>query len=254
LARKHEHELGLKLLTFQQVVYVEETGQYMEEDKVPEGLTVKNISGTELRKRLRQQQQIPAWFSFPGVLEILQQRARQSGFTIFFTGLSGAGKSSLANALSHKLMELSTRTVSILDGDHVRKMLSSELGFSREHRKLNVLRVGFVASQITKAGGIALVALIAPYEEDRKQVRQLVSNEGGFMEIYMSTPLEVCESRDIKGLYQKARSGLIRGVTGIDDPYEAPTNPELSLDSSKHSIAESVALVVGALQKQGFLT
>jgi sulfate adenylyltransferase len=238
LVRELEPELGVKLVPFKEMVYVQDRGQYVPADEVAPGETVLSLSGTELRRRLRQGIEIPAWFSFPGVVEELRRtyppRHRQ-GFTVLFTGLSGAGKSTLANALMVKLMELGSRSVTLLDGDLVRKHLSSELGFSKEHRDLNVLRIGFVASEITKAGGVAICAPIAPYAAIRRQIRDLVESYGAFVEIHVSTPLDVCEQRDSKGLYAKARAGLIKQFTGIDDPYELPEQPDVVIDTQSEA-------------------
>jgi len=238
LVRELEPELGIKLVPFKEMVYVQDRGQYVPADEVAPGETVLSLSGTELRRRLRQGIEIPAWFSFPAVVEELRRtyppRHRQ-GFTVLFTGLSGAGKSTLANALMVKLMERGSRSVTLLDGDLVRKHLSSELGFSKEHRDLNVLRIGFVASEITKAGGVAICAPIAPYAAIRRQIRELVESYGAFVEIHVATPLDVCEQRDTKGLYAKARAGLIKQFTGIDDPYEIPEQPDVIIDTQSEA-------------------
>ncbi len=227
-------ELGIGLVPFKEMVYVQDRGQYAPVDEVEAGETVLGLSGTELRRRLREGIEIPAWFSYPEVVEELRRsyppRHRQ-GFTVLFTGLSGAGKSTLAHALMAKLMELGSRSVTLLDGDLVRKHLSSELGFSKEHRDLNVLRIGYVASEITKAGGVALCAPIAPYASIRRRVRELVEAHGAFVEIHVATSLAVCEQRDTKGLYAKARAGLIKQFTGIDDPYEPPEHPDVVIDT-----------------------
>jgi len=200
---------------------------------------------------------IPEWFSFPDVIRILQESyppLHKQGFTVFFTGLSGSGKSTISNALLVKLTELiSDRSVALLDGDVVRNHLSTELGFSKEHRDLNIRRIGYVASEITRARGITLTAAIAPYKASRNYARQLVSQFGGFIEVFVDTPLEVCEQRDRKGLYQKARSGLLKGFTGIDDPYEAPDKPEITVDTTKHSVAEVVDQIVYFLRERGYL-
>jgi sulfate adenylyltransferase len=177
----------------------------------------------------------------------------RQGFTVFFTGLSGAGKSTIANALAVKLMEIGGRSVTVLDGDIVRKHLSSELGFSKAHRDLNVQRIGFVASEITKAKGIAICAPIAPYAETRRKVREMVSTYGGFLEVYVATPLEVCEKRDRKGLYAKARAGLIKEFTGIDDPYEVPENPELSISTLDMNPDEAAHAVILKLEALGYI-
>jgi sulfate adenylyltransferase len=179
-------------------------------------------------------------------------RHRQ-GFTVFFTGLSGAGKSTIANALVTKLMELGGRSVTLLDGDIVRKHLSSELGFSKEHRNINILRIGFVASEITKNGGIAICAPIAPYAATRREVRDMIEPVGGFMEVYVATPLEVCEARDRKGLYAKARAGIIQGFTGINDPYEAPHDPEVLIDTAECTPDQAAHRIILKLESLGYI-
>jgi sulfate adenylyltransferase len=179
-------------------------------------------------------------------------RSKQ-GFTIFLTGLSGSGKSTIAKVLLVKFMELRERPVTLLDGDIVRKNLSSELSYSREHRNLNVTRIGFVASEITKNGGIAICAPIAPYEESRQANRALISRYGGYVEVHVSTPLEICEQRDRKGLYAKARAGKIQGVTGITDPYIPPSQPELRIDTSATTPLEAAQEIILHLQQQGYL-
>jgi sulfate adenylyltransferase len=192
------------------------------------------ISGTELRRRLREGLEIPEWFSYPEIVEELRKThppRHKQGFTVFFTGLSGSGKSTIANALFAKLLELGERRVTLLDGDLVRKHLSSELGFSREHRDINILRIGYVASEITRHGGVAICAPIAPYTATRRRVREMIEEFGAFIEIYVATPLEVCEQRDRKGLYAKARAGIIKEFTGISDPYEEPQSPEMVIDT-----------------------
>jgi sulfate adenylyltransferase len=234
LLRELERELGVTMVPFQEMVYVQDRGQFVPKDEVAAGERVLNLSGTELRRRLREGIEIPDWFTYPQVVEELRRsyppRHRQ-GFTVLFTGLSGAGKSTLAHALMAKLMELGSRSVTLLDGDLVRKHLSSELGFSKEHRDLNVLRIGYVASEITKAGGVALCAPIAPYAAIRRQMRELIEAYGAFVEIYVATSLDVCEQRDTKGLYAKARAGLLKQFTGIDDPYEVPEQPDVVIDT-----------------------
>jgi sulfate adenylyltransferase len=256
LALKHQEDLGIQILPFQEMVYVEDLSQYMLVSEVPQGAKVLTLSGTELRRRLREGLEIPEWFSYPEVIAELRKgyppKAKQ-GFTVFFTGLSGAGKSTIANILMAKLMEIGTRPVTLLDGDIVRKHLSSELGFSKEHRDLNIRRIGFVASEITKNGGIAICAPIAPYRAIRREVREMISQYGGFIEVYVATPLEVCEARDRKGLYAKARAGFIKNFTGIDDPYEPPENPDVIVDTSKMSAEEAAHQILLHLAKQGFI-
>ena len=175
------------------------------------------------------------------------------GFTLFMTGLSGAGKSTLSRMLAERITALTGRPVTLLDGDVVRRLLSSELGFSREHRNLNIARIGYVAGEVTRHGGVAICAAIAPYEEGRRHARELVSKGGQFVEIYMATPLDVCEKRDPKGLYARARRGEIKGFTGIDDPYEPPSHPELTMDASNSSPEESAELVIEYLRRRALL-
>ncbi|AWX93824.1 adenylyltransferase [Paracoccus mutanolyticus] len=220
------------------------------------GRTVLNISGTELRRRLREGLEIPEWFSFPEVVEQLRRtsppRGKQ-GFTVFFTGLSGSGKSTIANALMVKLMELGGRPVTLLDGDVVRKHLSSELGFSKEHRDINIKRIGYVASEITKNGGIAICAPIAPYTATRRAVREMVEAGGAFIEVHVATSLEECERRDRKGLYKLAREGKIKEFTGISDPYEEPANPELRIQTEGYDVDHAAHQVLLKLEQMGLI-
>jgi sulfate adenylyltransferase len=256
LLKEHTEEVDIEMVPFEEMVYVEDRGEYMPVSQVPEGARVLNISGTELRRRLRDGSDVPEWFTYPEVVRELRlrfpDRSRQ-GFTIFFTGLSGSGKSTIANVLMAKLMEIGTRPVTLLDGDIVRKNLSSELGFSKEHRDLNIRRIGFVASEITKNRGVAICAPIAPYQSVRREVRQLIDSVGAFVEVYVAAPIEVCEARDRKGLYAKARAGLIKGFTGIDDPYEEPENAEIVLDTASLSVEESAAQILLYLENEGFI-
>ncbi len=256
LCRQHADEIGIEVVPFEEMVYCEDVGKYLPRREVPENAKVLTVSGTDLRRRLREGADIPEWFSFPEVIAELRRRfpprARQ-GFTVFFTGLSGSGKSTVANILVPKLMEIGTRPVTLLDGDIVRKNLSSELGFSREHRDLNIRRIGFVASEITKNRGIAICAPIAPYRNTRREVRELISHYGGFIEVHVSTPLEICEQRDRKGLYAKARAGLIKEFTGIDDPYEAPENAEVTIDTTTLSAEAAAQKIILFLEKEGYI-
>jgi sulfate adenylyltransferase len=199
---------------------------------------------------------VPDWMSFPGVIKELSKTyrpRRKQGIALFFTGLSGAGKSTLAKVLFVKLLELNSRPVTLLDGDIVRTNLSSELSFSKEHRNLNVTRIGFVASEIVKNGGVAICAPIAPYAESRRHVRAAVEGYGGFVEIHVSTPLSVCEQRDCKGIYAKARAGIIKGLTGVDDPYVEPENPELRIDTSELSPNEAAHEVLLYLSEHRYI-
>jgi sulfate adenylyltransferase len=256
LVAQHQAEIGIEMVDFKQMVYVQEKAQYYPVDEVPEGSTVLDISGTELRRRLREGLEIPDWFSFPQVVEELRRtspaRSKQ-GFTVFFTGFSGSGKSTIANALMVKLMEMGGRPVTLLDGDVVRKHLSSELGFSREHRDINIKRIGYVASEITKNGGIAICAPIAPYAATRRAVREMVEGYGAFVEVHVATSLEECERRDRKGLYRLAREGKIKEFTGISDPYEAPVTPELRLDTENVEVDHCAHQVILKLEQMGLI-
>ena len=257
LVAEHQAEIGIEMVDFKQMVYVHEKAQYYPVDEVPEGSTVLDISGTELRRRLREGLESPDWFSFPQVVAELRRtspaRSKQ-GFTVFFTGLSGSGKSTIANALMVKLMEMGGRPVTLLDGDVVRKHLSSELGFSKEHRDINIKRIGYVASEITKNGGIAICAPIAPYTATRRAVREMVEHCGAFIEVYIATSVEECERRDRKGLYKLAREGKIKEFTGISDPYEAPTTPELRLDTENVEVDHCAHQVILKLEQMGLIT
>ncbi len=234
LFNKCHDEMDITMVPFQMMVYVEDRAQYIPVNETTKEMKVNNISGTEFRRRLREGLDIPEWFSYKEVIDELRKMyppKHLQGLTIFFTGLSGSGKSTIANALLVKMLENGNRRVTILDGDIVRKNLSSELGFSKEHRDINIKRIGYVAAEITNHGGVAICAPIAPYHSIRKEVRETVEKVGGFVEIYVNTPLEECEKRDRKGLYAKARAGKIKGFTGIDDPYETPENPEMVIDT-----------------------
>ena len=253
LLKKYESEVGIKMVPFKLFVYVEEKNDFYEVDKIPEGLSGKNISGTDLRSKLMNGENIPEWFTYPHIAQELQKiypPKNRQGFTLFFTGLSGSGKSTVANALMSKLLELDDRKVTLLDGDIVRTHLSSELGFSKEHRDLNITRIGFVASEITKNGGIAICAPIAPYAQPRDHNRELISENGKYIEIHISTPLETCEKRDVKGLYAKARAGVIKGFTGIDDPYEHPEKPEIKIDTTDITVEKATRTILDFLSKE----
>ncbi|SFP80454.1 bifunctional sulfate adenylyltransferase/adenylylsulfate kinase [Tranquillimonas alkanivorans] len=256
LFKQHQEEMGIEMVPFKHMVFVQERAQYEPADEIEEGVTVLNISGTELRRRLAEGLEIPEWFSFPEVVKELRRtrppRAQQ-GFTVFFTGLSGSGKSTIANALRVKLMEMGGRPVTLLDGDIVRKNLSSELGFSKEHRDLNIRRIGFVASEITKNGGIAICAPIAPYATTRRAVREEIEDFGAFVEVHVATSLEECERRDRKGLYKLAREGKIKEFTGISDPYDEPQNPELRVETEGTDVDHCAHQVLLKLEQMGLI-
>jgi len=256
LFQQHQEEIGIEMVDFKHMVWVEDRAEYMPVNEVPEGASVLNISGTELRRRLQEGLEIPEWFSFPEVVEELRRtkpaRSRQ-GFTVFLTGLSGSGKSTIANALMVKLMQMGGRPVTLLDGDVVRKNLSSELGFSKEHRDLNIRRIGYVASEITKNGGIAICAPIAPYTATRRAVREDIEAFGAFVEVHVATSLEECERRDRKGLYKLAREGKIKEFTGISDPYEAPEHAELVVDTEGLDVDYCAQQILLKLEAMGLI-
>ena len=256
LFRTYQEEMGIEMMDFKHMVYVQERAQYEPADEIEEGVTVLNISGTELRRRLSEGLEIPEWFSFPEVVAELRKtrppRSKQ-GFTVFFTGFSGSGKSTIANALMVKLMEMGGRPVTLLDGDIVRKNLSSVLGFSKEHRDLNIRRIGYVASEITKNGGIAICAPIAPYASTRRAVREDVEQFGAFAEVHVATSIEECERRDRKGLYKLAREGKIKEFTGISDPYDVPENPELRVETENVDVDHCAHQVLLKLESMGLI-
>ena len=249
-------EMGIEMVDFKHMVYVENRAQYEQIDIINKDDKILTISGTEMRRRLREGLDIPDWFSYPEVVKELRKShppKNKQGFTVFFTGLSGSGKSTIANALMIKLMELGGRPVTLLDGDVVRQNLSSELGFSKEHRDINIRRIGYVASEITKNGGIALCAPIAPYEKTRKSVRNEIEHYGAFIEVYVATTVEECERRDRKGLYKLAREGKIREFTGISDPYNVPVNPELVLETEQFEVDECAQKIILKLESMGLI-
>jgi sulfate adenylyltransferase len=256
LFSKHEKELDITMVPFQQLVYVEDKAQYLPVNETTPDMKIRTMTGTEFRRRLQEGLEIPEWYSYPEIIEELRKiypPRHEQGFTVFLTGLSSSGKSTVANALLVKLLESGGRNVTLLDGDVIRKNLSSELGFSREHRDLNILRIGFVAAEISKNGGVAICAPIAPYRATRRKVREMVEASGGFIEVYVSTPLEVCERRDRKGLYAKARAGKIKGFTGIDDPYEEPEHPEIAIDTQTLSPQLAAQRILIRLESMGFI-
>ena len=256
MLKEYEKEIDVTMVPFREMVYVQDKAQFVPVDEVEPGMQALKISGTELRRRLREGLEVPEWFSYPEIVEELRKThppRHKQGFTVFFTGLSGSGKSTIANALFAKLLELGGRRVTLLDGDLVRKHLSSELGFSREHREINILRIGYVASEITRHGGVAICAPIAPYAATRRRVREMIEEGGAFIEIFVATPLEVCEQRDRKGLYAKARAGLIKEFTGISDPYEVPENPDMVIDTRATTPDLSAHRILVKLESLGYI-
>jgi len=256
LFRKHEGDIGVSMVPFSMMVYVEDEDKYFPEDEVPKDKHVLHLSGTELRQRLNEGRDIPAWFTYPEVVQELRRSfppRHKQGLTVFFTGLSGSGKSTIASVLVTKFLEVGGRPVTLLDGDLVRKHLSSELGFSKEHRDLNIHRIGYVASEITKNGGIAICAPIAPYDSTRKHVRTMIEPVGGFIMVHLSTSVDVCERRDRKGLYAKARAGIIKEFTGISDPYEEPTDAEVVINTAELTPEEAAQEIILHLEREGFI-
>jgi sulfate adenylyltransferase len=251
-----EGELGVRAVPFRPMAYVDGQDSYKPVDEVSENVPTRSITRAGLIDRLDNARDIPEWFTFPEVATELRRShppRTQQGFTVFFTGLSGSGKSTVANVIFVKLLELGGRTVTLLDGDIVRKHLSSELGFSKEHRNLNIQRIGFVASEITKGGGVAVCAPIAPYAAVRQQNRELISPYGGYVLVHLSTPLEVCELRDRKGLYAKARAGIIKEFTGISDPYEVPDDADVVIDTTDITPEEAAQQILLHLEKKGYI-
>lgn len=256
LVAEHRDELGIEPMPFQWMAYAVEEDTYKAVDEVEEGEQTLMISGTELRRRLNAGEEIPEWFSFPDVVAELRRSyppKREQGFTVFFTGLSGSGKSTIAHALQARLLEETGRPVTLLDGDIVRTHLSKGLGFSKEDRSTNVQRIGFVAGEVTKHRGIAVCSPIAPYRADRKINEERIADHGGYIEVFADAPLEVCEERDVKGLYAKARAGIIKDFTGIDDPYEEPQDPEVVCKTAEESVEESVEKVLTRLEELGYI-
>ncbi len=256
LFKKHEADIGVGMVPFNMMVYVEDEDKYFPEDEVAKDAHVLHLSGTDLRQRLNEGRDIPAWFTYPEVAQELRRSfppRHKQGLTVFFTGLSGSGKSTIASVLVTKFLEAGGRPVTLLDGDLVRKHLSSELGFSKEHRDINIRRIGYVASEITKNGGIAICAPIAPYDSTRKDVRAMIEPVGGFIMVHLTTSVDVCEQRDRKGLYAKARAGIIKEFTGISDPYEEPTDAEVVINTADLSPEEAAQEIILHLEREGFI-
>ncbi len=255
LVAQHAEEIGVKMLPFRELVYLESEARYEEETRVPVGAVVSRLSGTQVRDEyLNRGRALPSWFTRPEVAEVLSQSyppRHKQGVCVWFTGLSGAGKSTTAEVLTALLMEHG-RQVTVLDGDVIRTHLSKGLGFSKEDRDANILRIGFVASEIVRHGGVAVCAAISPYRATRDAVRSMVG-DAAFCEVFVDTPLEVCEARDTKGMYAKARRGEVTGFTGIDDPYEPPHAPELTLETTGCSAEENAQIILRWLVDRGFV-
>ena len=256
LAEELSSEIDIEIVPIEEMVYLPLEDEFRFVDQVPEGSQTIAMSGTDIRDRIGAGKRIPSWMTFPEVIAEIRRSyppPRRRGFTVFMTGLSGAGKSTIAQVLFAKFLEKGDRPVTLLDGDIVRHNLSSKLTFSKEDRDINVRRIGFVASEITKNRGIAICAPIAPYEMTRKEIRQIIEQYGGFFEVHVATPIETCEKRDRKGMYAKARAGMIKGFTGVDDPYEPPENPEVVVDTSDLTPDEAAQKVLVTLGQRGYI-
>jgi sulfate adenylyltransferase len=255
LLEKYASEIGVKPVPFKELVYLEDEKKYVEAHEVPPEARVSNISGTQVRDDyLAKGKLLPEWFTRPETAEILRQMyppRHKQGICIWFTGLSGAGKSTTAEILISLLLEHG-RQVTLLDGDVVRTHLSKGLGFSQEDRDTNILRIGFVAGEIVHHGGTVICAAISPYRATRNEARKMVG-EDNFVMVYVDTPVEVCEQRDAKGLYAKARRGEITGFTGVNDPYEPPIDPEISLQTVSVTPDENARRILSYLIEQGFI-
>jgi len=255
LAEKYSEELEVKMKPFRMLVYLPEENRYEEVNKVKKGTKTATISGTQVRDDyLSQGKKLPEWFTRPEVAEVLAESypaRHKQGACIWFTGLSGSGKSTTADVLTSLLLEAG-RQVTVLDGDVVRTHLSKGLGFSKEDRDINIRRIGYVAAEIVRHGGVVVCAAVSPYRATRNDIRNLVGGEQ-FIEVFVDTPLEVCEKRDVKGMYAKARSGEIKDFTGIDDPYEEPIRPEIKLDTVSNSPEENARIILNDLAQRGFV-
>lgn len=253
---KYRDELGIEVVPFQMMTYLPDSDEYAPVDTIPKGVRTLNISGTELRARLRSGREIPEWFSYPEVVKVLREShppRSQQGFTVFLTGFQNSGKDQIARALQVTLNQQGGRSVSMLLGETVRSELSSELGFSREDRTKNIGRIAFVASELTRSGAAVIAAPIAPFEDARHHARELVEKYGDFYLVHVATPLEYCEKTDKRGIYKRARAGEIKGFTGVDDPYETPVKPDLVVDCEKQSVRSIVHQIVLLLEGQGLL-
>ncbi|RIB05711.1 hypothetical protein C2G38_2218939 [Gigaspora rosea] len=256
LVGKYKDELQIEVVPFQMMTYIPESDEYMPIDEIPKGTQTLNISGTELRRRLRSGLHIPEWFSYPEVVKVLREThppKSKQGFTLFFTGYYNSGKDLIAKALQVILNEQGGRSVSLLLGEIVRSELSSELGFTKKARDQNIGRIGFVSAELTKAGAAVIAAPIAPYADARAHVKQAIEQYGGFYLIHVNSPLEYCIANDRKGIYKKAQAGEIKGFTGIDDPYEVPTDADIVVDPSKQSISDICHQIVLLLEKDGYI-
>lgn len=253
---KYKDELGIEVVEFQMMTYLPDTDEYKPKDEVAAGIKTLDISGTELRRRLRVGAPIPEWFSYPEVVQVLREsnppRATQ-GFTIFLTGFTNSGKDAIARALQTTFNEQGGRPVSLLLGENVRHELSSELGFTKEDRDINIARIAFVAAELTKAGAAVIAAPIAPFDAARRDARKTIEQFGSFFLVHVATSLEYSEKTDRRGVYARARRGSVRNFTGVNDPYEVPADAELTVDVEKQTVRNIVHQIVLMLESQGFL-
>jgi sulfate adenylyltransferase len=253
--KQYAEEIGVVSIPFEELVYLPDEDRYEEVSKVPQGVNTASISGTQVRDDyLAKGKLLPEWFTRKETAEILGEAyppRHKQGLCIWFTGLSGAGKSTIANALTPMLLEHG-RQLTMLDGDVVRTNLSKGLGFSKEDRDANILRIGYVASEIARHNGTVICAAISPYTSTRNEVRKVVGDDK-FVEVFINTPLDVCEQRDIKGMYARARRGEIKGFTGIDDPYEDPVNPEIALETVGRSPEQNAQAIIDYLAQRGYI-
>jgi len=256
LVESFQDEIGIQMVPFKEMLYVKNQNRYCSKDELSTTDETLSISGTELRDSLRKQKPIPDWFSFPEIIDELRKSylpKHKKGFTVFFTGLSGAGKTVISRTLYAKLKAYGLKNITLLDSDTTRRILANDLGFSKKDRDLNIRRIGFVASEVTKVGGIALCNAIAPYAEGRNTNRQLISEHGGYVEVHISTPFNECAKRDTKGLYSKALKGEISNFTGYNDPYEEPKDPEISIDTTDLTIDEATNIIFDYLKSEGYI-
>ncbi|KAJ3065131.1 Sulfate adenylyltransferase [Rhizoclosmatium hyalinum] len=256
LVAKYKDELHIEVVPFQMVAYVPDTDEYIPQDELPAGTKTLNISGTELRRRLKTGAAIPDWFTYPDVQTILRSqnppRSKQ-GFTVLLTGYWNSGASIIAEALQVVLNQDGQRPTTLLKGETIRSELSKELGFTKKDRDANIKRIAFVAGEVTKCGGAVICSPIAPYESARQEAKKTISEQGGFFLVHVATPLEYCIANDRTGTYAKAQRGEIKGFTGIDDPYEVPTNPNLRVDASIHPVSQIVHEIILLLEKEGYI-
>jgi len=257
LVEEHKAKFDIEMLTVEELGYAEQKGNYISCEKARAAkIETHGFTEKDFNHALEHDEPVPQWYSYPEVINELSKvklSRKKKGLTLFFTGLSGSGKSTLAKLVYAKFIEQGDRPVTLLDGDVVRNNLSSELTFSKEHRDINVRRIGYVASEITKNRGVAICAPIAPYETTRESVRSLIEEYGVFIEIHVATPLATCEGRDRKGMYAKARKGIIKNFTGISDPYQEPVNPEIKIDTNGKTPVECAQKIMLHLFQQGYL-